>query len=327
MPCTARDATSTAEFGEIPHTKDDTANSARPATYIWRCPTRSAIVPVPRTSAASVSAYASTTHCSDANEACRSTTIRGSAVFTIVTSMSSMKVPRHTVISGSHLRMSSPNSQVVDLRWFPFSLPLPTDSEDGRGALRLYRQVRVLRYDAARRVTWPDVRRVGGTMHMTTTDVVLFLHITVAIAAFGVAAVLLVSMSQMRRAENVSVLRSWARVAHRAEPMFPVLVLFLIVLGAWLIHLSGGEFSWSDGWVITAVVGLVIMEAYGGIVLAPAGKKLHETVEATPDGAVPPNLRAMVLNRLAWAGSYGNTGSRWASSSRCRPNRPVHGRR
>lgn len=144
---------------------------------------------------------------------------------------------------------------------------------------------------------------------MTTTDVVLFLHIGVAIAAFSVAAVLLVSMSQMRKAENVSVLRSWARVAHRAEPMFPILVLVLIVLGAWLIHLSGSEFSWSDGWVITAVVALVLMEAFGGIVLAPAGKKLHETVEATPDGVVPSDIRAMVLNRAVWAGSYGNTGA------------------
>jgi len=143
---------------------------------------------------------------------------------------------------------------------------------------------------------------------MKTADVVLFLHIGVAIAAFSVAAVLLVSLSQMNRAENVSVLRSWARVAHRAEPMFPILVLVLIVLGAWLIHLSGGEFAWSDSWVVTAVIGLVLMEAYGGMVLAPAGKKLHETVEATPDGAIPSNVRAMVRNRAVWAGSYGNTG-------------------
>jgi hypothetical protein len=145
-------------------------------------------------------------------------------------------------------------------------------------------------------------------MHIKTADVVLFLHIGVAVAAFAVAAVLLVGLSQMRKAENVSVLRSWARVAHRAEPMFPVLVLILIVLGAWLIHLSGGQFSWSDGWVLTAVVGLVLMEAYGGMVLAPAGKKLHETVEAEPDGPITQEIRAMVVNRLVWAGAYGNTG-------------------
>jgi hypothetical protein len=145
-------------------------------------------------------------------------------------------------------------------------------------------------------------------MHATLADVVLFLHIGVAIATFAVAAVLLVSMSQMRKAENVAVLRSWARIAHRADPMFPILVLLLIVLGAWLIHLSGGDFAWSDGWVITAVVALVLMEAYGGIVLAPAGKKLHETVEAQPDGPVPASIARLVMSRAVWAGVYGNTG-------------------
>jgi hypothetical protein len=145
-------------------------------------------------------------------------------------------------------------------------------------------------------------------MHATLADVVLFLHIGVAIATFAVAAVLLVSMSQMRKAENVAVLRSWARIAHRAEPMFPILVLVLIALGGWLIHLSSGDFAWSDGWVIISVVALVLMEAYGGIVLAPAGKKLHETVEAQPDGSVPASIKSMVMDRAVWAGSYGNTG-------------------
>lgn len=144
-------------------------------------------------------------------------------------------------------------------------------------------------------------------MHVALGDFVLFLHIVVAVIAFGVAGVLLVSMSAMARATEMSVVRSWAAVSHRAEPMFPILVLFLIALGAWLIHLSGGRISWSDGWVDVAVVGLVLMEAYGGIVLAPAGKKLHETVEAAPDGVVPPAIRSKILNRAVWAGAYGNT--------------------
>jgi hypothetical protein len=143
-------------------------------------------------------------------------------------------------------------------------------------------------------------------MHMTLANFVLFLHIGVAIFTFGVAGVLLVSMSQMRKAESVAVLRSWVRVAHRIEPMFPILVLVLIVLGGWLIHLSGGDFRWSNGWVITSVVALVLMEAYGGIVLAPAGKKLHQTVEAAADGPVSPEVRAVVMDRAVWAGSYGN---------------------
>lgn len=144
-------------------------------------------------------------------------------------------------------------------------------------------------------------------MHVTLADVVLFLHILIAVSAFAVAGVMHVAMFQMRAATQVAVLRSWARVAHRAEPLFPVLVLILIGLGAWLIHLSGGEFRWSDGWVLTAVIGLVLMEAYGGMVLAPNGKKLHETVEGLPDGPVPAQVHAQVMKPEVWGGAFGET--------------------
>jgi hypothetical protein len=146
-------------------------------------------------------------------------------------------------------------------------------------------------------------------VHVKLVDVVLFMHIFIAIATFGVAIVLLLSLHQMKRAATVEVLHSWERVAARCGPLFPVLVLVLIGLGAWLIHLSGGEFRWSDGWVDTAVVGLVLMEAYGGAVLAPADKKLGELVAAAAPGPVPENVRAAVRSPKVWAGSYGNTGT------------------
>jgi hypothetical protein len=143
-------------------------------------------------------------------------------------------------------------------------------------------------------------------MHLV--DVVLFLHIIVAIAAFGVAAVLLTGLAQMRSAKNMSALRSWAGIVHRAEPLFPVLVVVLIALGAWLIALSDGEFGWSQGWIIVTLVSLVIMEAFGGAVLAPAGKRLHARIEAEPDGPVSPELRAAITDPVPWLGGYFNTG-------------------
>lgn len=145
-------------------------------------------------------------------------------------------------------------------------------------------------------------------MHIHFIDVVLFLHIAIAVLAFGVAGIMLTALAQMRSADSIAVLRTWQRVTHRVEPWFPILVLFLIGLGAWLIALSHGEFSWRDGWVITAVVTLVIMEGYGGAVLAPNAKRLHTRIEATPDGPVPDDLRAAVLNPLVWAGAWGETG-------------------
>lgn len=143
-------------------------------------------------------------------------------------------------------------------------------------------------------------------MHLV--DVVLFLHIIVAIAAFGVAAVLLTGLAQMRAARNMSALRSWAGIVHRAEPLFPALVIVLIGLGAWLIALSHGEFAWSQGWIIVTLVGLVIMEGFGAAVLAPAGKRLHARIEAEPDGPVSAELRAAITDPAPWLGGYVNTG-------------------
>lgn len=145
-------------------------------------------------------------------------------------------------------------------------------------------------------------------MHIHGTDVVLFLHIAVAVFTFGIAGLLLTGLTQMRRAESVAVLRSWERLTHRIEPWFPILVLVLIALGGWLIALSDDEFGWGDGWVLTSVITLVIMEAYGGIVLAPNGKRLHAMLETAPDGPVPADVAVALRNPLVWAGAWGETG-------------------
>lgn len=145
-------------------------------------------------------------------------------------------------------------------------------------------------------------------MHIHAVDVVLFVHIAAAVFAFGVAGLQLTALAQMRRAQSVAVLRSWQHLAHRIEPWFPILVLVLIGLGGWLIALSHNEFSWSDGWVITAVAALVIMLAYGVAILAPNGKRLHAMIEDIPEGSVPDQVHAAVMNPLVWAGLWGETG-------------------
>ncbi|MGH3493309.1 MAG: hypothetical protein ACRDRL_28140 [Sciscionella sp.] len=145
-------------------------------------------------------------------------------------------------------------------------------------------------------------------MHIHLVDLVLFLHIAVAVFAFGVAGLLLTALAQMRGADSVAVLRSWQHLAHRVEPWFPILVIVLIALGGWLIALSHSQFSWGDGWVITAVVTLAVMEAYGGAVLAPHGKKLHAIIADAPAGPVPDQVHAAVMNPLVWAGAWGEMG-------------------
>lgn len=137
-------------------------------------------------------------------------------------------------------------------------------------------------------------------MNVTRYGVVLFLHIGIAIIAFMIAAVLHAGLHAMPRARTMAAARPFAGLVHRLEPLLPIMALLLLGLGAWLIHLSGGEFSWKDGWIITAVVTLVIVEGLAGALLAPRSKRLVELIDATPDGAVPDNVRRAMLDPIIW---------------------------
>ena len=140
-------------------------------------------------------------------------------------------------------------------------------------------------------------------MHVTLFGVVLFLHIAVAIVAFAMAGVLHTALNVIARGRTVQELRSWASVVHRIEPLLPLMALALLGLGAWLVHLGAhtdDAFSFSDGWIITAIVTLVLVEAIGGIVLAPRGRRLVELISTAADGPVTHDIRTAAFSRPFW---------------------------
>ena len=140
-------------------------------------------------------------------------------------------------------------------------------------------------------------------MQITLFGVVLFLHITVVIVAFAMAGVMHTAINVVPRGRSAQELRTWGAVMHRIEPLFPVMALLLLGLGIWLVHLgarTADAFSFSDGWVITAIVTLVVVEAAGGIVLAPHGKKLTGLIEHAPDGPVSDEIRTAATRPLFW---------------------------
>jgi hypothetical protein len=140
-------------------------------------------------------------------------------------------------------------------------------------------------------------------MHVTTVGVVLFLHIAVAIVAFAMAGVMHTSMQVVARAGRVEEIRSWSKVMHRIEPLFPVAALLVLIFGAWLVHLGDNPedgFSFTVGWILTAVIALVVVEAMGGALLAPRGKKLNARIDEAPDGAVTADIRSAARDPLFW---------------------------
>lgn len=137
-------------------------------------------------------------------------------------------------------------------------------------------------------------------MHVTLGGIVLFLHIAVAIIAFMMAGVLHAALQSLARAHDVREMRSWGGWVHRLEPLLPISALLLLALGAWLIHLSGGEFAWKDGWVLTAVVTLVVVEGLAGARLAPKSKALVKEIEHSADGAPSDSIRRLSRDTEVW---------------------------
>jgi hypothetical protein len=137
-------------------------------------------------------------------------------------------------------------------------------------------------------------------MHVTLFGVVLFLHITVAIIAFMLAGVLHAALGVLARARDVRDMRSWTALVHRIEPLLPVMALILLGFGAWLIHLSGKRFAWSDGWVSTSVVALIVVEALSGALIAPRSKAMTLLVNGSPDGPVPDELTRATRDPIVW---------------------------
>jgi hypothetical protein len=138
-------------------------------------------------------------------------------------------------------------------------------------------------------------------MHLA--GVILFLHITVALVAFAMAGVLHTALQVIGRAKRVEEIRTWGAVAHRLEPLLPIMALFLLGLGAWLVHLgehTDDEFRFTTGWVLTAIITVVAVEAVGGIMLKPRGEKLSALIEAAPDGDVPDELRRAARDPMFW---------------------------
>ena len=144
-------------------------------------------------------------------------------------------------------------------------------------------------------------------MHIDLFGVILFLHITVVIVAFAMAGVMHTALQAMARAGTVQELRSWSKAMHRIEPLFPIMALLLLGLGVWLVHLgehTDDAFRFSDGWVITAIVTLVAVEAIGGAILAPRGKKLTGLIHDASDGPASDEIRAGTTDPMVWYAAH-----------------------
>lgn len=141
---------------------------------------------------------------------------------------------------------------------------------------------------------------------MTTEAGALFLHVLMVIASFAMAAVLHAALLLLRSARESAEARPWPAVIRRLEPLLPAGALVILLSGWWLLHLSGGEAGWSDGWVATSLAALVVAEMVGAAI-GPRVGRLCSEIRAAPPGPVGPGLQELIRDPVLWCAAHFNT--------------------
>jgi uncharacterized membrane protein len=140
---------------------------------------------------------------------------------------------------------------------------------------------------------------------LSTYDWLLFLHITGAFLLLGggvVAGALNIAALRRDRPSEIVLLFGLIRIAV-ASIMIGTLLAF--VFGLWLVHEVG--YGYGDGWVIAAIVLLVVANAMGGI----GGRREEQTASyaaglAASGDEPSPELRRRVRDPVSLALSYGS---------------------
>ena len=143
-------------------------------------------------------------------------------------------------------------------------------------------------------------------MHLV--NVVLFLHIAVVLIAIGVSSPLHSAEWATRHSRTTVEAQALRRVPRHIEPLFPILIVTLFGLGAWLLYLDHSAYRYRDGWVLTSIVALVVLLAVGGGVLAPRAKRLDALLASAPAGDLPAPVQAALRDRVTWTASHASTG-------------------
>jgi uncharacterized membrane protein len=140
---------------------------------------------------------------------------------------------------------------------------------------------------------------------LSTYQWLLFLHVTGAFLLLGggvVAGSLNIAALRRDRPSEIVLLFGLIRIAV-ASILIGTLLAF--VFGLWLVHEAG--YGYGDGWVISAIVLLIVANAMGGI----GGKRDDATAklaaELAAQGDAPsPELRSRVRDPISLALSYGS---------------------
>jgi hypothetical protein len=137
---------------------------------------------------------------------------------------------------------------------------------------------------------------------MELYDVVLFAHIAVVLFALSLAGAIHTSEWLTARAGTVQEMRVLAKPQVWGILFAPVVGL-LLLLGSWLVKLSddrSAQYSFGDGWVVLAIIVLVLAFVIGFGLEGPHAERLMKALAEAPDGPATPELKALATTAVPW---------------------------
>lgn len=138
---------------------------------------------------------------------------------------------------------------------------------------------------------------------MDTYHVVLYLHLLSLFIGLGAASVLMACLFRLRVAQTLTDAAPWGMMAGKITRAFPIAVLGLFATGA---YMTSDLWSWSTGWIVVSIVGLVIVAIQGPLIAERTGHKLAEALMANGPGPLGEDARRMTRHPGLWLVEFTN---------------------
>ena len=138
---------------------------------------------------------------------------------------------------------------------------------------------------------------------MDTYHVVLYLHFLSVFIGLGAASILMACLFRLRAATTLADAAPWGMMAGKIGRAFPIAVLGLFATGA---YMTSDLWSWSTGWIVVSIVGLVVVAVQGPLIAERTGHKLGAALMANGPGPLGDEARRMTRHPGLWVVEFTN---------------------
>jgi hypothetical protein len=138
---------------------------------------------------------------------------------------------------------------------------------------------------------------------MSGYGIVLFVHLCALIAAFAAAALAHFAEGRMCAAKTIAEVRSWASLAAKVAPTFPIALLILIGSGAYMVQ---SAWAWNDGWIVMGLAGAIAMMLNGGLLIGSRSRQLKKFLATAGEGPVGLELARLVHDPVLHGATWTN---------------------